>query len=143
MLCDLIDITAARVDVNICHKDCTVWGHFVNNLPRRMTRRTKIRILRTIQTFLKYGADHYFDYTNALVEYDPKSKQRGEQPIESKLLPIFTDSELIACGMPLDSIHVLQFTEFDNFQSSTASQKEVQNGNWWVNIPKLWKWGGV
>jgi hypothetical protein len=85
MLCDLIDITAARVDVNICHKDCTVWGHFVNNLPRRMTRRTKVRILRTIQTFLKYGADPYFDYTNALIEYDPKSEQRGEQPIGSKL----------------------------------------------------------
>ncbi|KXG52206.1 uncharacterized protein PGRI_084900 [Penicillium griseofulvum] len=142
MLCDLVDITAARVDVNICHKGCTVWGHFVNNLPEKMARRTKLRILRTIQTFLRNGADPYFDYTAALVEYDPRSKQRGEQPIGSKLLQNFTESELVSCGMPLDSIQVLESIESDRFRSSTASQTEIKSGSWWTNVPKLWKWGG-
>ncbi|KGO76158.1 hypothetical protein PITC_091830 [Penicillium italicum] len=139
LLCELIEITVARVDVNICYKGCTIWGHFVNNLPRRIPRRTKIRVLRTVEAFLRNGADPYFDYSILLVRYKPMSKQRGEQPIGSELLQNFTSSELIASGMPRDSIPNLEPIGSDGIRTDTSLSKAPQPQPWWKNILNPWK----
>lgn len=106
-----------------------------------MPRRTKIRVLRTIETFLNHGADPYFDYTIALIQYKPKSRERGEQPIGSKLLQIFTESELIASGMPLDSVQFRQGpTGKDKNHTDTSFDKPSHS--WWGTVSNVWKWWG-
>jgi hypothetical protein len=141
LLCGLIEDMVSRIDVNTCHKGCTVWGHFVNNLPKSMPRRTKFRVLRTIEIFLNHGADPYFDYTIALSQYDPKSRERGEQPIGSKLLQRFTESELIASGMPLDSIQPRQGLIGED-ENHTDTSVDKPSRSWWETVSNVWKGGG-
>ncbi|CAI7584128.1 unnamed protein product [Penicillium glandicola] len=145
LLCELIEITVARVDVNICYKGCTVWGHFVNNLPRNMPRRTKLRVLRTVEAFLRNGADPYFDYSIGLGVYKPWSKQQGDRPVGSELLRIFTGSELTDSGMPGGSIPTLQHIETEGIGMTIPQkppQPPAQTQVWWKNVPRLWKWAG-
>jgi hypothetical protein len=137
LLCELVEAMITRIDVNICHiKGYTVWGRFVNNLPENMPRKTKFRVLRTIEIFLNHGADPYFDYTIDLIQYDPKSRERGERPIGSKLLQIFTESEFIASGMPLDSLQSRQGLTGED-ENHTDTPVDKPSHFWWGTVSNL------
>jgi hypothetical protein len=158
-LCEAIEkFLSNGVDVNHKYKGSTIWGHFVDNISSSLPRRTKVRLLRTVELFLRCGADPYFDYRAPLWQYVPhQQKNRKEAVLIKKLRNAFSDEELVLVGMPLgipsrpkqESSSLIDgetsFAEqslskaLEGADAHQSSPGETNSGGWLRYVWKLWQ----